>query len=64
MKTAQQRLRALARDQRGQALTEYVILTALMTAAAAYLYLPDNTIYRGTRLKHDRTQMVIAYPGP
>ena len=64
MKTQWNRVRALARDDRGQAMTEYVILSAVMVAVAAYLYLPDNDIYQGIRLKHDRANMAIAYPGP
>ena len=52
------------RDDRGQGMTEYVILTAVLTAAAAYLYFPDNEIYQAIRLKHERTMIAIAHPGP
>lgn len=64
MKTGADLIRRLGRDDRGQAMTEYVILSAVMIAIAAYLYLPDNNIYQGIRLKHDRTMIAIAHPGP
>jgi hypothetical protein len=45
-------------------MTEYVILSAVLIALAAYLYLPDNDIFQSIRLKHDRTMIAIAHPGP
>ena len=45
-------------------MTEYVILTAIITAVAAYLYYPENETYKAMRLKHDRTMMCIAHPSP
>ena len=61
---AARKIRSLMSDDRGQAMTEYVILTAVITAVAAYLYFPDNEIYRAIRKKHDRTMLAIAHPGP
>ena len=58
------RLVRLLHDCSGQAMTEYVILTAVTVVVAAYLYYPDNGIYRAFRLRYDRTVEVIANPGP
>lgn len=57
-------LAALVHDCGGQAMTEYVILTAVMVVLAAYLYHPDNGIYQAFRVRYDRTVEVIAKPGP
>ncbi len=54
----------LPHDTRGQAMTEFVILTAIGVLVAAWMYHPDNTIFQGIRMVHDRTEMVIAHPGP
>ena len=43
---------------------KYVILSAVLIAVAAYLYLPDNFIFQLMRLKHDQTMIAIAHPGP
>lgn len=64
MRPTRTRRRGLLRDDRGQAMTEYVILSAVLIALAAYLYLPDNDIFQSIRLKHDRTMIAIAHPGP
>jgi hypothetical protein len=58
------RLVGLMGDTNGQAMTEYVILSAVTVLVAAWVYHPDNTIFQGIRMVHDRTEMVIAKPGP
>ena len=61
---AWRRLCRLGRDQRGQAMTEYVILTSVTVALAAYLYFPDNGIFQGFRNTFDKTRTIVAWPGP
>ena len=56
--------RRLLRDTRGQAMVEYVILSAVMIGCAAYLYHPNNTLFRAFRSIYDRQSMVVSYPGP
>lgn len=51
-------------DSRGQALTEYAILAAIMVAISAWLYYPDNGIYQGIRYIYDKTTLVVGWPGP
>ena len=51
-------------DSRGQALTEYAILAAIMVAISAWLYYPDNGIYQGIRLTYDKTTLIVGWPGP
>lgn len=58
------RLRRFRREESGQALTEYAIVTAVMVALAAYLYFPDNGLYQGMRHTYNKTSMVISWPGP
>jgi hypothetical protein len=58
------RLVLLWADQQGQAMTEYVIVTAMMVAAAAYLYHPDNLVFNGIRDLFDRTALLMKLPGP
>lgn len=57
-------VRRLARDERGQGMTEYVILTAVMTALAAWLYYPDNLIYQGIRKTYNKTRIMVSWVGP
>lgn len=54
----------LLRDLDGQALTEYVILSATMIAVGAWLYHPNNTVFQGLRLTWERTQVVVTHPTP
>ena len=64
MKRRLLQLSLLLADERGQAMTEYVIVTAMMVAAAAYLYHPDNLIFNGIRGLFDRTALLMKLPGP
>jgi Flp pilus assembly pilin Flp len=56
--------RRFRRDSRGQAMAEYVILSAIMVGCAAYLYHPNNELFRAFRSIYDRQSMVVGYPGP
>ena len=58
------RVRRLPAAQSGQAMTEYVILTAVMTALAAWLYYPDNLIFQAIRNTYNKTQNVVSRMGP
>jgi len=58
------RLCRLRRDTRGQAMTEYVILSAVTIAAAAWLYHPDNDIFQGIRDTWERSAILAQFPGP
>ena len=58
------KLRRLGRDQRGQAMTEYVILTSVTVALAAYLYFPDNGIFQGFRNTFNKTRTIVPWVGP
>ena len=51
-------------DDRGQAMTEYVMVTALMVALCAWLYYPDNGFYKTFRERYDLTTLVLQLPGP
>jgi hypothetical protein len=53
-------IRRLGGDQAGQAMTEFVIMAAVMTIVAAYLYYPDNVVFRGIRITYDRTVAVVS----
>lgn len=41
-------------------MTEFVIMSAVMTIVAAYLYYPNNAIFRGIRVTYDRTVVVVS----
>lgn len=58
------KLQHLLRDNRGQAMAEYVILTSVTVALAAWLYFPDNGIYQGMRHIFNKTTLVLGWPGP
>ena len=54
----------LWQDTRAQGMTEYVVLSAVLVLVALWMYHPDNNIFQGIRLGHDRTMAVIANPAP
>lgn len=58
------RIRRLAGDERGQAMTEYVILVSVAVALAAWLYFPDNGIFQGFRHIFNKTSLILGWPGP
>jgi Flp pilus assembly pilin Flp len=58
------RIKRLAGDERGQAMTEYVILVSVAVAIAAWLYFPDNGIYQGFRHIFNKTSLILGWPGP
>ena len=62
--TATRWWRRIMRDERGQGMTEYVILSAVLVMISAYLWYPDNKIFYGIRKLFDSTSLVTRMLGP
>ena len=52
------------RDDRGIAMTEYLILLAITLPLSFYLFNPDNGFYYGARAQYDLTSLLLLFPGP
>jgi hypothetical protein len=53
------------RDERGAAMTEYLIVTVIiMLPAALYLFHPDNGLYKDFRDQYNLTTLLLMLPGP
>jgi Flp pilus assembly pilin Flp len=52
------------RDERGTAMTEYLLITGIMVPVAAYLFHPDNGLYQAVRDQYNMTSALLIYPGP
>jgi len=52
------------RDERGVAMTEYLMVTGIMVPLAAYLFHPDNAFYQEFRTQYNLTTTLLMYPGP
>jgi Flp pilus assembly pilin Flp len=52
------------RDERGSAMTEYLIVTGIMVPLAAYLFNPDNGFYQEFRTQYNLTTTLLMLPGP
>ena len=53
------------RDERGIAMTEYIIISAFITLPALfYLYNPDNGFYKAARDQYELTTTLLIFPGP
>jgi hypothetical protein len=52
------------RDERGIAMTEYLLITGIMVPAAYYLFYPDNGFYSAARFQYNLTTLVLTFPGP
>jgi Flp pilus assembly pilin Flp len=52
------------RDERGTAMTEYLIVTCIMVPLAAFLFNPDNGFYQDFRNQYNLTTTLLIYPGP
>jgi len=55
---------ACMRDERGVAMTEYLMVTGIMIPLAAYLFNPDNGFYQEFRSEYNLTTTLLMYPGP
>lgn len=64
MKRKPGRRQKIWQDERGQAMTEYVIISAIVVVLCAWLYYPHNGIYKNIRDRFDRTSLVLQLPGP
>lgn len=45
-------------------MTEYILLTSITVALAAYLYHPDNGVFQGFRHTYDKTKLIAGWFGP
>lgn len=54
----------MRRDERGQGMAEYVILSAVLVMLSAYLWYPDNKIFYNIRKLFDSTSLVTRMLGP
>lgn len=52
------------RDERGVAMTEYLLITGIMVPAAFYLFYPDNGFYEAARNQYNLTSIALINPGP
>ena len=53
------------RDERGTAMTEYIIISTFVTIPAMiYLYHPDNGFYKAVRDQYNLTSLILIFPGP
>ena len=52
------------RDERGVAMTEYLLVTGIMVPLVAYLFHPDNGLYQAVRTQYDLTVGLLQYLGP
>jgi hypothetical protein len=52
------------RDERGVAMTEYLLITGIMVPLAIYLFHPDNGFYAAARGQYNLTTLLLMYPGP
>jgi Flp pilus assembly pilin Flp len=52
------------RDERGVAMTEYLLITGIMVPIIAYLFHPDNGLYQAFRSQYDLTMDLLMFWGP
>jgi hypothetical protein len=58
------KFRECARDERGTAMTEYILISAVTAMLAIYLFHPDNGFYEGAREQYELTSITLMFPGP
>jgi hypothetical protein len=58
------RLMALIRDERGTAMTEYLLVSGIMVLVAVWLFDPSNPFFQVFRSQYDTTMTLLQYPGP
>ena len=51
-------------DERGIAMSEYLIVTAIMVMLSIFLFNPDNGLYQALRNQYNVTTTLLGYPGP
>jgi Flp pilus assembly pilin Flp len=52
------------RDDRGVAMTEYLIVTAVTVPLTFYLFHPDNGLFKTARDQYELTTLLLMFPGP
>ncbi len=52
------------RDDRGIAMTEYLLITGITLPMVFYLFHPDNGFYHAARQQFDTTTLLLTFPGP
>jgi hypothetical protein len=52
------------KDDRGTAMTEYLVITTVMMPVVFWLFHPDNGIYKSARDQYDMTATLLMFPGP
>jgi hypothetical protein len=52
------------RDDRGIAMTEYILIMLVVLPAIFYLFNPDNGFYKGIRDQYELTTTLLMFPGP
>jgi hypothetical protein len=60
----QTKLAECIRDERGAAMTEYLLITGIMVPAVIYLFHPDNGFYEAARNQYNLTTLILTFPGP
>ena len=58
------KFKACLRDERGVAMTEYLLITAIILPLAIYLFHPDNGFYKSSRDQYNLTCLLLMFPGP
>jgi len=58
------RLLECLQDDRGSAMTEYLLVTGIMVPVAIYLFHPDNGFYKAARDQYELTTLLLQFPGP
>ena len=56
--------RQCLRDEKAQALTEYVILMLVVSTICFWLYYPHNYLFTSAKRSSDLTALLISMPGP
>jgi hypothetical protein len=58
------KLRECLGDERGIALTEYLLLNLITLPMTFYLFHPDNGFYKMARDQYNATTLLLTFPGP
>jgi hypothetical protein len=64
LRTIGRKLLECLRDERGIAMTEYLIVTGVTLPMVFYLFHPDNGFYNAARQQFDTTTLLLTFPGP
>ena len=59
-----QRLLDCLRDESGQAMAEYLVVTSALLPVVFWLFHPDNGLFKSARDHYDLTTLLLVFPGP